>query len=94
MSEKWVDPTDLDIGLSIAYDSLCRQIDKEITRLRDYLKDLSDEDLKHPETCGDVIEQIFYANAGLQKLASVLGYIDCWMDNGDPPNLSEKAHFE
>ena len=67
---------------------LNKQIDQEILGLKEYLKDIQPDDLKDSEKTGEIVERIFYASEGLKRLACVLGFMDCWEDNGQPPQIS------
>lgn len=75
--------------------SMLRQVDKEIMGLKHYLENLNEEDLvNNPDGTGEACEKIVYASEGLKKLSTILNFIDCWEENGDIPQLSQKVSFE
>ena len=74
---------------------LTNQIDREILGLKRWLDSKTDEELtSDPKIVGETVSRIFYTMKGLEKLNSVMGFIDCWEENGDIPQLSQKASFE
>ena len=72
----------------IARESLNGQFNAEVLALRDYLKDISEEDLDNPKKAGEVISAIYYTNKGIEKIAHAMEYVDAWEENGDPPQFS------
>ena len=73
---------------------LSNQIDREVLGLKHYMEALDEEVItSNPDLMGKVVERIFYTFSGLEKLAAVLSFIDCWEENGEPPQLSYRASF-
>ena len=74
--------------------SLCNQVNKEIAELKEYFSGIDIDEIKtDPEKTGEACEKIVYASEGLKKLSCVLGFVDCWEENGDIPQLSRTASF-
>lgn len=75
--------------------SLSNGIDREILNLKHFMETIDENTFSYdPRTVANIIERIFYANEGLKKLIAVLGFIDCWEENGELPQLSQHASFE
>lgn len=73
---------------------LSNQIDREVLGLKHYMEALDEETItSDPDQMAEVVERIFYTFSGLEKLAAVLGFMDCWEENGEPPQISYKASF-
>ena len=78
------------VDFEIARKSLVGQIDNKILKLKDKLKDITQEDLDDYRKVADIVETIFYASEDIRQISSVLHYIVAWEENGDPPQLSYK----
>ena len=88
MMETAADFEEIRIGLSDG-------IDQEILKLKHFMEGIDENTFNHdPEVVAKICERIFYASEGLQKLASVLGFFDCWEESGEPPPLSQHARFD
>lgn len=75
--------------------SLCNGIDDEILKLKHFMEGIDENTFGNDsETVGRICEKIFYTAEGLKKLADVLAFIDCWEENGEPPQLSTGSRFE
>lgn len=75
--------------------SLLNQIDREILGLKKWLNSKTDEELtSNPATVGETVSKIFYTMKGLENLNAVMGFMDCWEENGDVPQLSQRASFK
>lgn len=86
---------ELEMNLKEAVDSICDGIDDEILKLKHFMEAIDEERFNQtPESMAKICDRIFYAAEGLKKLVSVLEYVDCWTENGDPPQLSRDARFE
>lgn len=73
---------------------LCDGIDQEILKLKHFMEAIDEDKFSEdPKAVAEIVERIFYANEGINKLANVLSFIDCWEENGDPPQLSQRASF-
>jgi len=73
---------------------LCNGIDQEILKLKHFMESLDDDSIiDNPDLEAEIYGRIFYASKGIEKLASVLGFIDCWEENGEPPQLNQTAIF-
>lgn len=74
--------------------SLCNGIDREILELKHFMESIDENTFNtDPAVISEIVERILYASEGLKKLAGVLSFIDCWEENGEPPQLSRKASF-
>lgn len=74
--------------------ALSDQIDREVLDLKHWLESKTDDEIVNdPKMMSEVAERIFYVNAGLMKLSGVLGFFYCWEENGDIPQLSQRAEF-
>ena len=78
------------VDFEIARKSLVGQAYKTILKLKDTLKDITQEDLYDDKKLNDIITAMFYADKDICQISSVLKYIDAWEENGDPPQLSYK----
>lgn len=79
------------VDFEIARKSLVGQVDKTILKLKDDLKDITQEDLDNgDQKIMDIIKAILCASEDIRQISSVLRYIDAWEENGDPPQLSYK----
>jgi len=88
MMETAKDFEDVRIGLS-------NGIDREILNLKHFMETIDENTFGNDQrTVANIVEQIFYANEGIKKLVNVLSFIDCWEENGEPPQLSQHARFE
>lgn len=74
--------------------SLLKQLDHEILNLKRWLESKTDEELTdNPLVSGEAVERIFHAEKGIEKLSNALSFFDCWEENGDIPQLSQRAEF-
>lgn len=74
--------------------SLLEQLDREILNLKHWLESETDEALTdNPLVSGEAVERIFHAEKGIEKLSNTLSFFDCWEENGDIPQLSQRAEF-
>lgn len=74
---------------------LSNGIDHEILALKHFMESIDENTFgDDPETTAAICERIFYTAKGLEKLADVLSFVDCWEENGEPPQLSRDARFE
>ena len=64
---------------------------QEIEDLKEYLTPFSYQDIEDVdgEELAEITNRIFYAAEGLKKLSTVLTFMDCWEENGEPPQISE-----
>ena len=75
--------------------SLSNGIDREILNLKHFMETIDEDTFGNdPHVVGKITERIFYVSEGLKKLGAVLSFIDCWEENGEPPQLSQHAGFE
>ena len=74
--------------------ALTRQLDQEILNLKHWLESKKDEELTDdPLVSGEAVERIFHAEKGIEKLSNALSFFDCWEENGDIPQLNQRAEF-
>ena len=74
--------------------SLLKQLDREILNLKHWLESKTDEALTDNLLVnGEAVERIFHAEKGIEKLSNTLSFFDCWEENGDIPQLSQRAEF-
>ena len=74
--------------------NLSNGIDREILNLKHFMETIDENTFGNDQrTVANIAERIFYASEGLKKLSAVLGFIDCWEENGEPPQLSQYAIF-
>lgn len=74
--------------------SLLKQLGHEILNLKHWLESKTDEALTdNPLVSGEAVERIFNAEKGIEKLSNTLSFFDCWEENGDIPQLNQRAEF-
>ena len=62
---------------------LCEQVDSEILGLKNFLSGVNEDELAYDlELCSEAIKRIFLAYKGLERVSSVLNFIDAMEEGG------------